>query len=176
MRLKNKKVLSRNHLLAIAAAVLLIGIASAVAFLATGNSSTTKDQTASDPMNIEKLEQYDKEKKQDFIKNAPTPSDENTGESKPSSDISLSARQDSSSQVTVLTNLSSTPYGTCTLTISNGSKKITKTAEVIYQPQFSSCAGFAVNIDELGTGSWTIELAVTTDSLTETKSITLEVK
>ena len=60
--------------------------------------------------------------------------------------------------------------GTCTLTLTSGSKIITKTAEIVQNPSSSTCAGFDIPITELGKGSWSIEIKVSSGD----KSMTLK--
>lgn len=89
--------------------------------------------------------------------------------------IDLSAKQESNNNVTVFTKLTSYSNGSCQLTVTNGSKSHSQTAAVIYQPEFSSCAGFSVPIDAVGKGTWTIQLTATSGGTSETKTISQEV-
>ena len=77
--------------------------------------------------------------------------------------------------VTVYTKLAHASSGTCSLRIRNGEHEQQQTAAIIYQPEFSSCAGFSVPVAPLGQGQWQIELTVTTDGATLTKTITHKV-
>lgn len=77
--------------------------------------------------------------------------------------------------VTVYTKLAHASSGTCSLRIRNGEREQQQTAAIIYQPEFSSCAGFSVPVAPLGQGQWQIELTVTTDGATLTKTITHKV-
>jgi len=79
-------------------------------------------------------------------------------------------------QVVVTTRLQGFSDGTCNLTITNGGKTVAQTAQVIYQPQFSTCAGFSTPVSSLGTGTWNLSLSVTSDGITNSKTSTLEVK
>lgn len=90
--------------------------------------------------------------------------------------IDLSARQEPNSTVTVFSKLYGYSDGSCELKITNGARATSQNAPIIYQREFSSCAGFSVPINSVGTGNWTITLAVTSAGSTETKSISLEVK
>lgn len=94
----------------------------------------------------------------------------------PSTAIELSTRQESNGNITISTKLFAISSGSCALTVVNGAKTASQTAQVIYQPQFSTCAGFSVARDNLGTGTWNITLKVTSNVGTETKSTTIEVK
>lgn len=116
----------------------------------------------------------DRAKKQEFIKETP----EATPVAPPqdSSAITITAEQDGST-VSILTKLKDFSGGSCELSISNGAKTHTTSAEVIYQPEFSSCAGFAIPVSQLGSGQWTIVLNATpTGGSKLTKTISVEVK
>lgn len=90
--------------------------------------------------------------------------------------LSVSATQDSNS-VTVLTQIHNIASGECKLTATRGTSNISRTASVIYQPQFSSCAGFSVPVADMGSGSWQITVVVTSDTnATLSQTITQEVK
>lgn len=71
----------------------------------------------------------------------------------------LSARQETNGTVTIFTKLDSETSGKCQLTVQNGAKTVTKSADIIYQPEFSTCAGFSLPISGIGYGNWTISLA-----------------
>ena len=90
--------------------------------------------------------------------------------------IELSAEQQGSN-VVVLARMHEVANGTCTLTATIGTKSTRQTAVVIYQPEFSSCAGFSIPVSTLGSGKWVIELSVTNDSgVSISKTIQQEVK
>lgn len=124
----------------------------------------------------EAVKRYDEQKKQEFIEEKITPA---TPTTKPSSDpglIELSVSQ-SNNSVIALTKLSAVPSGLCTITINNGEKTFTDTAQVIYQPEFSSCAGFSIPTSKLGAGAWSITVKVTYESdKAITKTVGLDVK
>jgi cytoskeletal protein RodZ len=64
--------------------------------------------------------------------------------------------------------------GACHLTITNGSKTYNTDAEIIYQPEYSMCAGFTVPTSELGAGDWSVKLDVTPlngQTLTKTANV-----
>lgn len=103
---------------------------------------------------------------------------DNTGTYTPpanSNGITVVAMQ-SNSQVIVTTKLVGYSDGTCNLSITNGAKTFSQSATVIYQPQYSTCAGFTVPVEQLGTGGWTINLTVTSGGITTTKSAAFEAK
>ena len=101
---------------------------------------------------------------------------ENTTPNPPSNKIDLTSKQEGST-VVITAKMSGITNGTCTLTITNAGRATTKSAEVIYQPEFSSCAGFAVPVSDVGTGLWTIALSVSAaGGQTASQTSTLEVK
>lgn len=73
------------------------------------------------------------------------------------STITLSATQ-SGDSVVVRNELHGQGYssGSCVLTITNGSKTTTQKAEIMYQPEYSMCAGFSVPVSTIGAGNWNI--------------------
>ncbi len=75
--------------------------------------------------------------------------------------VELSAKQEDKSSVTVFTKLYGISSGSCELTVSNNGQTESLSASVIYQTEFSICAGFSVMTDKLKTGTWNIELKVT---------------
>lgn len=78
--------------------------------------------------------------------------------------------------VTITTQIKNISSGNCKLTISNGAPTTSQTAQIIYQPEFSSCAGFSVAKSSLGTGTWNITVTATPDvGDATTQSTTLEV-
>ncbi|HSX27602.1 MAG TPA: hypothetical protein VLG25_02370 [Patescibacteria group bacterium] len=129
------------------------------------------DTNQSTTQQIKQQADTDAEKKKQAVENPPTPNNQNN-----SSSIVLSARQESNGTVTVFTKLYNVSSGTCSLLVTNGYKQTTQTAEIIYQPEYSTCAGFSVPISKLGAGNWTIKLTVTHSDQTKTNSINYEVK
>ena len=92
-----------------------------------------------------------------------------------SANVDFSARKETGASVTISTKLYGVSSGSCTLTILNGTKKLSRTAIVIYQPEFSTCAGFSVPVADLGGGLWNITTTVDYNGTSATKTITLEV-
>jgi len=92
--------------------------------------------------------------------------------------ITLTTSQDSSS-VTTIAKLVGQGYssGTCELTVTANGKSNTQSADIIYQPEYSSCAGFSTSINTVGKGSWSISLKVTPlngSALTQTTTVTVK--
>ncbi len=112
----------------------------------------------------------------DGTKSDPVASGSNTSSASSATSLTLSASQDNNT-VTVLTKIQGVSEGTCSLTITNGTNVSSQTAQIIYQPEFSSCAGFSVITSTLGKGSWNISLSVNSaGGSTLTKSLVLEVR
>lgn len=73
--------------------------------------------------------------------------------------------EDSSQNVIVQTKLTGTGWKTCNLTFTQGSKTVKRSAEVIFQPEFSTCAGFSLRASEFpAEGSWSARLAGVTST------------
>lgn len=67
--------------------------------------------------------------------------------------------------------------GSCVLTVTNGNKTTTQKADIMYQPEYSMCAGFSIPISTVGTGNWNINLDVTPyNGQTLHKTITIQVQ
>lgn len=88
--------------------------------------------------------------------------------------IQLSAERAGAS-VTVYSRLYGYSDGTCSLKITNGTATETKTAAVLYRPQYAICEGFSIPVDGLGAGTWSLALTVSSDGVSLTKTISLEV-
>jgi cytoskeletal protein RodZ len=174
---------SKKKLLLLISAVLLF-IVLLVAVLEKTNVINLFSTPASDtsesgptPEEIAQEEQANADAKQEYLDDTYKDKDDEPAPLPPSDpSLTVTAKQEGSS-VTVLTKIQSVAEGNCTLTITNGAKTITQKAAVIYQPEFSSCAGFGVPISELGSGTWAIKLTVTpTGGNAISKTTTLEVK
>lgn len=102
----------------------------------------------------------------------------NNGQYTPPQDpenIQIDAKQEDSS-VTISTRLTGYSDGTCSLLITNGSRTSTKTAQVVYASQFSTCAGYSVPVSEFGAGMWSLKLTVTSGGTTTEKLSSVEVR
>jgi cytoskeletal protein RodZ len=90
--------------------------------------------------------------------------------------IDLSAKTESNNSVTVIAKLANISSGTCKLDIANGTSTFSASADVIYQPEYSSCAGFSVPITPLGHGTWNITLTINPGTTQSTKTIIYKVQ
>lgn len=117
------------------------------------------------------------EAKQTFLDEAAKPpSEQPPQQQETQTSLTLSTKQDTAS-VTVLTKMSGVTAGECMLEVRNGGTTTSQKAQVIYQPEFSSCAGFSVPKSTVGAGQWQITVTVTTSSgQTLSQSTSQEVK
>jgi len=132
------------------------------------NSQSTPNQTSPEQRKA------DNDTKQQLIENT-----NNTNQGTPpssASNIELTTNTDTEGTVTVLTKLFGYSDGTCTLNVQNGTAKISQSADIIYQQEYSTCAGFSVNTSALGSGTWTLDLVVTSKGVSATKQLTVSVK
>jgi hypothetical protein len=161
--------------------IVVLALIAAGVFYTLKLLSRDQDSDANGPTTAQKKEMQavDNAKKKEFAENTkdidnpgttvPTPTSPDT--------IDLSASKTDASTVTIFTKLKNYASGTCELTITNGPKTYPNTADILYQPEYSTCAGFSVPLSELGSGTWTIKLTATpTGANPVAKTINLEVQ
>ena len=116
--------------------------------------------------------------------NAKDPSQQRTTQAQPApvptsaKYIELSAEQ-SGETVVVTTKLREQGFfsGQCVLTITSSEQRSEQHAAIIYQPEYSTCAGFSVPARSLPKGAWHISLAVTPlGGKTLTKTLDKEIR
>jgi hypothetical protein len=175
--MKNKKSikkLSRNQLLILLFVVVLITLAALELSHRTNffgkepikvvpQDGLTEDQT-------KERVAADLENKQRSVEQ-----DSGASASPTNKDIELSGKQEADGTITVFTKLYGYTSGSCELKISNGGESYQQTAEIVYQPEYSSCAGFSIPISELGPGEWNITLTLS-GAQTASKSLILKVQ
>jgi hypothetical protein len=176
-----KKYLTAKWLLRLALPALVI---IAVALALTGNlpfDNSTNDLTPEQ----KQASQINADNKKRFIENGgstnPGQPDTHTGNSSApqannDNSIALSARRESNNSVTILSKLYGYSSGSCQLKVTNGVNTDSQTAEIIYQSQFSTCAGFSVPVSKLGNGVWSIKLTTTSEGAVKSRTISFEVK
>lgn len=81
----------------------------------------------------------------------------------------------SGSNVIISTKLTGYSDGNCSLTVTNGAQTTTQSAQVIYAPNYSTCAGFTIPKATLGAGNWSITLSITSNGSTTSKETTYTV-
>ncbi len=92
-----------------------------------------------------------------------------------SDNIHITAVQDGSN-VIVTTKLKGYSDGSCDLNISKDSLSISRTATVVYAPEFATCSGYTIPVASLGSGMWVLNLDVTSGGIKTTSNTTLQVK
>lgn len=124
-------------------------------------------QTVVAPTTIHKKDQQEEESshKKAYVE---TPESTTPPTLSPEVGIELFAKRGNNDTVIVTTRLHGVADGTCTLMINNNSITYTQKASVVYQPDFSSCAGFSVPFSKLGKGTWEIQLSLDTAGETKT--------
>lgn len=120
---------------------------------------------------IKKTKKIDDETKKQYIEQeAPEQSKQD-----PESNVKVTASR-SDDLVIIYSKLKNFAAGECKLSITNGNNQYSLSAPIIYQPDFSSCAGFSVPVDKLGAGEWGISITASYNGIVETDSTSLEVQ
>lgn len=184
MKYSTKSHSKKSLLLPIIAVVILLA-ASAFTYQAFNNEGSSKtveegltEQQAKDAEEKEQLiNQPDGDIKDEPTDDKTDIDNDTNDQNSTSKNASINASQEDETQVTVKTRVTGASSGDCTLRIVNGGKTKNYKAKLMYQPQFSTCAGFSIPISDLGTGVWNISLTVETGQDTlQSDKITLEVK
>lgn len=170
--MKNKK--STHKILKIALGIVLLLVVAGVFLELTGvtdfvskktaptqESKDTKETISYTPATEEEKAEVETNKtNDDKIKEPQNPADP-AAPSEKTVTIS-SAAQTADKDVVVQTQLKGIGWQSCTLTLTQGARKVTKTAETLYQQSFSTCLGFSVPYSELNqAGTWQADLSVT---------------
>lgn len=180
MKTKNLKRPRNKKKLLIALAIVFVVVGAGLVYL---KHTSSKEESTISQEDQESVNEANAETKQALIesKDGDSSSKDNSsgGSSNSSTDRSITLSPSQSSpggDVVVLTKLYGYGDGTCTLTSTNSGSSDTQTAEVIYQDNFSSCAGFTVSYAALGKGTWSISLNVKSSSGTGTQTASVEVR
>lgn len=188
MRIAKKK-LSKKHILFTSAVFVVIACLSVFALDKLGIISILPKDTilniSKEPTQQEKKseEKTNQDTKDSFLDNSKDDQKKSVEKSKPApvptdnSSIELSADKDGDN-VTIIVKLKEQGYsqGKCSLTVAANGKKVAQNADIIYQPEYSTCAGFSVPISSVGGGQWTISLSVTPlNGKPITKTLTKEI-
>ena len=164
---KNKKKF--RILLIIALAVLLVaGGAVAYYFL---NAQNEKPMVLNQDSPDETEAKQQLEDKKNAIENQ---GEESSGNATPNESIELNIQQRDDT-IVISTKLAGASSGKCKLSINGNSNSFSSSADIIYQSEFSTCAGFSVQKSELGSGSWNIKLEIQTPNGTSSKNVSFEV-
>lgn len=177
MKLPEKKSLSKKKLtIIIIVGVLLLGAVASVLYVYAFNGNlfgwsqhkndskinydkpTTEQKKAGEDAKKKTVdEDQSKETKPTSSENtdqpqAPTPQ---PGSSKAKTTIDITAANQNGGTLQIRSLIAATTNtGTCTLTLTSGSKTVTKTAGVQALPSNATCQGFDVPVAELSAGTW----------------------
>jgi hypothetical protein len=178
---KNSTRSAKKRYLIIFVAVIVAGLIITGLFFGLRHSTNTAPKIpGSDVTKAQKkaaAEEYLKEKRA-VTETAPVQPalDSATGSSQQPQTISVTAKRESKDSVTVISKLYNVSDGKCTLTINNGPNTYTDTADIIYQPEYSTCAGFSIPISKLGIGLWSVNVSYMSAGHTNSNSTTVDVK
>jgi hypothetical protein len=173
---KNKKLNTRVKKILIGIFLLILFALISLKLFGLINLSPTNN---GDTTNADKASEIDAANKQKFIENQliNETTNNNTEPSVSTSDnIIILTSRESDGSITITTRLSQYSDGTCDLTISNNGQTHTQSATVIYQPEFSTCAGFNVPLGALGAGNWQISLTVSSKGISNIKTAQVEIR
>ena len=175
MQIKDKQPKPYKKIIIVATSLIVV-VTCIVVGLYIINMSNSGNQDSVNP----KQQNIDNQNKKNIIESNRT--DQQNGNSLNNVDLSndknivLMATQETNNTVTVTTKLYKYSDGICNLAVTNGGRNITQSAPVIFQPEYSSCAGFSVNISTLGTGTWKVGLEVISKNQTAKQSIQVDIK
>ncbi len=118
----------------------------------------------------------DTESKKDFLDNESKNNSQSTPSTPSQSQITVLQARKSSNDLIITTSLSSISSGVCNLTIlRSGAPSIIKSAQIIYTPESSSCAGFSIPLSDIGNSQeLKITLSIKADNSTESISKTID--
>lgn len=175
--MKKAKKSHKKPLLVAGVIVLLIGVMAALYFVIqkdpapANGQKTERDMIDYNPPTDEQKQAAETEK----LNKNNTPSNPQPNNTTPTIAIT-SAEQDADRQLVVKTELAGSGWNKCTLMLKHNNQTITKEADVLYQPSFSTCMGFAVGASELADGEWNLTLTASkTDGTTATATKTTNV-
>ena len=150
-------------------ALLLVGAGTAYAIVQSQSTPSAEEKAAQEvPYKSESPDATDESVKEDTPEYDGAPSGDST-------DVTMEASQQGTN-VVVQTKLHGYSDGTCSLKITDGTLSNTVEAPVLFQPEYSSCAGFTIPTAEYATGTWNLELSVVSKGTTITKLKSLNVK
>lgn len=159
----NKKGNDKKKIIATILVLLLVSLVGTALYIAP-SLMKKQEQTKRDQEQKKARQQSNTEKKQ-YIENKGATQSESPQTAPTSSDsIAISAEKTNTDTVTVYTKLYGFPGGVCELSVANGTKQYSKTVDIIYQPEYSTCAGFSIPFSALGSGLWQITLKATPSS------------
>ena len=165
----NKKASFKKPLLATLAVVLIAAVGAGAYFFL--NRPTSGDTINADPAPA-RLNDEEAAAKQEFVEKYDKQSDQ-APELNPRVELTATNKDGT---VTITTKLYDFSDGSCELSIRNTDKTYTDTAQIIYQPEHSTCAGFSLPVSELGSGTWQVDVNATSSDVKAMGGTTLEVE
>lgn len=163
----------------------LLAVVATYTLLASQNETVTKGGEGEtinlDPATDAEKDEADKQKI-DRIESQKTQPENNASPTPSQGDVSISSisQNPSTQDVVVQTRLKGSGWKECKLTLSqNNGAPIIKTAETLFQQDYSICMGYAISENEFSTkGVWTAQLTATKSdgSSITSKSATVEVR
>ena len=157
MRIDSRSSKTPKILIAVFAAVLLGGGAYAFVTLSIDSASPHTTEPESAPATLSDENAAAKKKFIEEQQSIDEASKTSGKQSNPSSDkktrvdIKLSQNEN---EVIIRSEITGITDGTCELTVVQADSSYMDTAPIMFQPQFSTCAGFSVPKNELGRGLW----------------------
>ena len=183
MKSINKKISTKKIVIFSLIALLIAGsgvVAAYYVYNSNSNSdkpSANQENSGNDSPEPNKNESNsDSTDKEEFLDNESNPSNPNTTPSFNSDKVALEIAQTTTAVniSTKLTNFSGA--GTCELKLIKSSSSIVESAEIIYQPEYSTCAGFSINKSRLSAGTWTVNLTVSSEGKSYSQSSEFTIK
>lgn len=172
MRSHKEKYKKKKYLFCLASMVIaFLFVAGLFTFIradkySSSNSPNSSSEKAGNEVSTEDDNKVSKSNTNSYTESTPDPKIH---------DVIFESTQSSDDSVTIVAKLYGASDGICYLKITAGNQSVTKEAEVIYQPDYSTCAGFTIPTDQLGVGTWKITLTVESGKNSYSKSTSLEV-
>ena len=174
--MKIKKTSKNNKKTLIVVAILLVIAAMSFALYSLYKNNAFNTTTAPGVDSQEQQKADDESKKEYLEQEGPGVSEEvQKDTSATPAVVNITAEKNDNGSVTIFTNIKNLASGECNLSVSRGSEIFTDKAQLIYQSEYSTCAGFSVPITRLGNGTWSIKLNVTSDGKTYEANTSLSV-
>lgn len=182
-KITSRKNTKKKFIAAAIIAAVLLCVAIWYFALGSNNRDDSTDSTENPDPAPARLNDAEAEQKREFIEETEASESENSNNSSnpdnsstTKASVTLDIQRDGS-DVVIISKISGINDGSCKLKIKNGTKTYTESADVMFQPIYSSCAGFSVAKNELGNGTWIVSLDVTSrDGLKASASSTKEVE
>lgn len=182
---KQKKSIKKILLISGGIALLIAGTIGAMALTSTGpfsktgttNDSSTNTSSSTDESDQTPVTDPGNQKEDEPTEKTPTnnqPTDEPEKDTLVAS-ITAANQGDSTFQVRTLIESVDTS-GTCSLTATKGTKKITKSSGIQALASSSTCKGFDIPLSELSNGEWKLSITINASSKKATLTKVIEIK